>query len=132
MSQFVEGSSRTFKSVTDLSAKLYYIVKISAQNTVALASAATDFIVGVINAKPAVGTAANPASVDVRLRTAAGTSKVILGGTVTRGDNLTSDANGKAITTTTAADEVLGRALDSGVTGDIIEFLPATQKYAVS
>ena len=43
-----------------------------------------------------------------------------LGGTVTRGDQLTSDGSGQGITTTTTADWVGAIALDSGVANDII------------
>ena len=51
---------------------------------------------------------------------------VVLGGAVTRGDLLTSDANGAAITATAAAGtniRVIGIALVSGVAGDIIPVL---------
>lgn len=47
-----------------------------------------------------------------------------LGGTVTRGDWLTSDANGKAVTAAPAAQATvttIGRAEVSGVDGDIVE-----------
>ncbi len=41
------------------------------------------------------------------------------GGTVARGDALTSDATGRAITTTTAGNFIVGFAEVSGVVGDI-------------
>jgi hypothetical protein len=50
------------------------------------------------------------------------TCEVEFGGTVTRGDWLTSDANGKAVTSAPAAgtnNNVIGRAMVSGVLGDI-------------
>ena len=49
-------------------------------------------------------------------------AEVEYGGAVTRGDWLTSDANGKAVTAAPAAgtnNNVIGRALVSGVLGDI-------------
>lgn len=46
-----------------------------------------------------------------------GVATVEYGGTVTRGDFLTSDANGCAVTAS-AGDEIVGRALISGVSGD--------------
>lgn len=52
-----------------------------------------------------------------------GISRVVLGGTVARGNYLTSDANGKAIAAAPAAGVnayVIGQALASGVAGDII------------
>lgn len=48
-----------------------------------------------------------------------GSQRVYYGGTVAAGDMLTSDANGAAITTTTAGNHVVGRARISGVVGDI-------------
>lgn len=44
---------------------------------------------------------------------------VIYGGTVARGDALTSDASGRAIATTTAGNRCVGFAEVSGVVGDI-------------
>lgn len=48
-----------------------------------------------------------------------GIAEVEYGGNVTRGDLLTSDANGKAIATTTAGNRIIGIAMASGVSGDI-------------
>lgn len=51
-----------------------------------------------------------------------GIAEVELGGTVTRGDWLTSDADGKAVVSAPAAgnnQQVIGRAMVSGVAGDI-------------
>lgn len=130
MSQQIEGNTRTFKAAVDLSTKLFYIVKLTAANTVNLAAAATDAaIMGVINRKPAAAVGAN---IEVLLRTGAGTGKVILGGTVSRGDRLTTNASGQAITTTTAANEVIGMAIEAGVSGDVIEFLPVIGLYAIT
>ncbi len=52
-----------------------------------------------------------------------------LGGTVTRGDSLKSDANGKGVTTTSTGDWIGAIALDSGATGDLIpiQTIPPTQ-----
>lgn len=50
------------------------------------------------------------------------TTEVEYGGTVTRGDFLTSDASGRAVTSAPAAgtnNNVIGRAMVSGVVGDI-------------
>lgn len=48
--------------------------------------------------------------------------KVRLGGTVAVGDWLTSDANGKAITTTTTGNRVIGYAEQAGVADDIVNY----------
>lgn len=51
--------------------------------------------------------------------------KVVLGGTVAAGDWLTSDANGKAVATTTATQQVIGRAEIAGVADDVITYFRA-------
>lgn len=48
--------------------------------------------------------------------------EVRLGGTVTRGAWLTSNASARAIATTTAGNQVIGRAEQSGVDGDVIRY----------
>ena len=48
---------------------------------------------------------------------------VRLGGTVAAGDLLTSDANGKAIATTTTGNAYIGRAEIAGVADDIITYV---------
>ena len=55
-----------------------------------------------------------------------GISRVVLGGTVTRGGLITSDANGKGVAIGAVAGtnyNSIGRALASGVSGDIIPVL---------
>lgn len=107
---------------------LFHIVKEQADSTygrsVILASSATDDLFGVLNNQPKTGETA-----DVCGRNANGTFKVILGGTVTILDRLTSDANGKAITTTTTGNQVIGIAQESGVAGQVIEYMPVNYKY---
>lgn len=49
--------------------------------------------------------------------------KVRLGGTVAVGDALTSDANGKAIATTTTGNRIIGFAEVAGVADDIVTYL---------
>jgi hypothetical protein len=49
--------------------------------------------------------------------------KVRLGGTVAAGDLLTSDANGKAIATTTPGNRYIGMAEIGGVADDVIPYL---------
>ena len=52
-----------------------------------------------------------------------GISRLVLGGAVTRGQPLTSDASGKGIAATSEYDNRIGIALASGVPGDIIPVL---------
>jgi hypothetical protein len=55
----------------------------------------------------------------------AGLPPVQLGGPVNAGDWLTSDANGKAIATTTIGHQVIGRAEQPGIADDIIDYFAA-------
>ena len=117
MAQSIRDFEKSFVSTNDLSAKQYYIVAVDTSNdqSVVLAAAATDPIVGVLQNKPK--------ALQAGLVRFIGTSKVIAGGTITRGDKVTSDSNGKAITTTTNKDTLVGVALSSAVSGDIVEIL---------
>lgn len=88
----------------------------TADDTLIQGAAATDKLLGVADA---LGAAAAADRVDVIL---AGTARVEFGGTVARGDLLTSDANGKAVAAAPSAgsnNRVIGVALVSGVSGDI-------------
>lgn len=97
----------------------YRIVKFgSDDNTVILAAAATDSLLGVVDI-PAQSSASSGERVDVVLT---GVTEVEYGGTVTRGQELTSDANGRAVAASPAAgvnNRIIGIALKSGVVGDI-------------
>lgn len=86
----------------------------SDDNTLVLAAAATDPIVAV-----SVEAAASGAKFDPQLT---GIAEVKLGGTVTRGDDVTSDASGLGVSLSAAATIKcsVGRAMASGVVGDII------------
>jgi len=94
----------------------YRIVKHgTADTSVVMASASADSLLGVSGqVQGDLGK-----RVDITLSDIA---EVEYGGTVTRGDWLTSDANGKAVTAAPAAGvnaNVIGRAMYSGVLGDI-------------
>ncbi|WLT30082.1 capsid cement protein [Geothrix sp. PMB-07] len=99
----------------------YRIVKPGAGDFgVVQAAAAADKIIGVT--MPLVSVVSGD-SVEVAQE---GIAEVKLGGTVTRGDFLVSDASGQAITAAPAAgtnNVLLGRAQISGVSGDIIPVL---------
>lgn len=115
MSQSIRDFEKSFVSTNDLSAAEFLIVKQDASNdnSVVAAASNTDAIVGVLQNKPKAG---EPAVVRW-----GGSSKVIAGGTITRGDLVTSDGSGHAITTVTNKDVAIGRALMSAVSGDIFE-----------
>lgn len=96
----------------------YLIVAAAADNKVALATAATDRLIG---ATDALGADADQV-IDI---TTVGQSEVTLGGTVAFGDKLTSDAAGKAIVATGAAGvnkHTIGTAMVAGVADDVITY----------
>lgn len=97
----------------------YTLVKMgAADGAVIAAAAATDAIVGAtMEVAPASGE-----RVDI---IQAGIAEVKLAGTVTRGAWITSDGSGNGVATTTTGNQVIGRALTAGVSGDIIPVLIA-------
>lgn len=125
MATYSEEGYITRLAGADLSDKQYYIVKQQTDRTIVLASAATDFLFGVLH-KPA----ASGGEVSVAARNMDGTFKVIAGATFAAGVYLTSDSAGKAIGTTTANNEVIGVAQEAATAvGQIIEYLPLSRKY---
>lgn len=116
MSQSIKDFERSFTcGASSLAAKTNYVMKQHTDGTLIIAAAGTDKLVGVLMNKPGVGQAAL-----VRI---GGTAKVIAGGAISVGAWVTSDANGKAVETTTDKDVVLGKFLGSAsaADGDIIE-----------
>lgn len=94
------------------------IVKFDADDdTVIVGAAATDKLIGVALEAATVGL-----RVEVQL---AGIGEVVLGGTVARGAAVTSGAAGVGVDLAAAATikTAIGRALASGVTGDVIPVL---------
>lgn len=69
-----------------------------------------------------IGSRLNDTVVDVIL---SGTAEAVAGGTITRGDRLTSNGSGAVITSTAETDRIVGVALQSAVSGDIINVLIA-------
>lgn len=117
----------SFKSAASLVGKKNYIVYISARGVVTIASAATHAIMGVVKNAPQAGAGQN---VEVNLPFGNETFKVICGGSVSLGNKLTSDGNGKAVATTSAGNYTIGVAMQDGDTGDIIEVMPHWEKHA--
>lgn len=87
-------------------------------NTVQAASAVTDVLIGITTS---IGTQEN-GRCDVIL---GGVSEVRIGGTVTKGDVLTTDASGHAVVATLTTDRVIGIAFADAVVGDIAPILVA-------
>lgn len=125
MSQFVQGHTKTLIAGEDLSAKINYIGQLDASGNLEVAEGATDLVVGVIvNNDGGSGAAA--------AYTFSGTAKVKLGGTVAIGDWVTTDSAGKGVATTTDGNITIGRALEAGVDGDIIEVQISVQHLYIA
>ena len=112
---------KAYNAAVDISP--YLIVKFGANDYDAtLAAASTDSLVGVSGGNGGVGAKAGQ-RIDVIHE---GIAYVKLGGTVTRGDFITSDASGQGISAAPAAGvnaQVIGKAIVSGVLGDVIPVL---------
>lgn len=98
----------------------------AADNEAIQAAAATDESLGVSNH---LGAAATDTTVDLVM---AGIAEIEYGGTVTRGANLTADADGKAVVATAEGSRIIGKAMVAGVTGDIGSVFLAPSVLAVS
>lgn len=112
------GLTKTYLAEGAIAARS--IVRVgSSEGAIAQASAATDAILGV-NERLDAGAGER---VDI---IHSGIVEVVLGGSVTYGDPLTADASGHAVKAAPAAginNQVVGKALTSGVAGDIIPVL---------
>lgn len=110
-----EGLVKTFTAGAAVNRKR--IVKFGSSDRQAiLAAAATDLLMGVSDS---LGAAATGDQCDVIM---SGIADVEYGGTVTRGQKLTADSSGRAVTAAPAAGsnvQVIGVAQVSGVVGDI-------------
>lgn len=107
----------SLEAAADLSTHQYKLVKVTGAMQVNIATAATDFAVGVLQNKPsAVGQSATVQC--------AGISKLIAGAAVAAGDRVTADSTGRAVATTTAGNKVFGIALTAtSAAGQIVSVL---------
>jgi len=112
----INSDSRSFKA--EGAVARYSIVKPGASGGVVVGAAATDKLLGTSDELDHV----TGEMVDVAVGPL---PKVRLGGTVAAGDWLTCNATGAAIATTTATNQVIGRAEIAGVSGDEITYLRA-------
>lgn len=119
MATFIKGLSVSLVAAADLSAKQFYAAKIDSNGKAAVAGAG-EACVGIIQNNPLAG---SPASVMM-----SGTSKAKAGGSITAGDYVAADANGKFVSATkgkvntsdagAAADPVIGsNVIGIAVTG---------------
>jgi hypothetical protein len=104
-----------FQVESDLSAKIYHAVKHGTGDGLVVAAGAGEGFGVLMNA--AKGTATVKGGAEVALQ--GGGAKAKLAGVVSRGDSLTSDANG-AFVAAGAGERCLAIAMESGVSGDVI------------
>lgn len=113
MSQSTRSFEKAIVAGEDLSAKQFFIAQLSAAGLLEVGEGATDLLVGVLQDGAVAGQAGTYRFI--------GTTKVKAGGPIGIGAYVTSDANGKAVATTTNGAVVIGRALEAADTDDIIE-----------
>jgi len=104
----------TFTASADLSAKQFYIVKMSGDNTVTVCAAVTDVPIGVLQNAPASGGQAV-------VRTA-GLSKVSADGTLAAGNIIGSSADGQAQAVVQGTETTVynvGQAVTGGAAGTL-------------
>jgi len=105
------------RAAADLSDKQFYIVEITGADTVNVCDAATDVPFGVLQNDPKSGETAVIAYADGEI------TKVVSDGSVTAiaiGDQLGTNASGKAVKKATSGELVLGRALEASSADGII------------
>lgn len=124
MTTFRQGDYDSREAGVDLSTKQYLVMKTDANGKYIPATAATDALSGVLVNFPKLGETA-----DVAMINGSGTFKVIAGGTIAKDAYLTTDANGKAVSTTTAGNRVFGRAVAAASAGDLLEYRKSNEKY---
>jgi len=113
MAKGAAGVDLTLDCATDLSEKQHFIVKLSADNTVALASSAAETVIGVLQNKPD-GTAGESAVVRIF-----GLSPVEMGeSSLSAGALLSTMATGKAEQADGAGDFCIGMLVESGDDGE--------------
>jgi len=118
MSQVTQGPYKTYKAGADLLAtpKKYHVAKLTANDTITFATASTDVLVGIIQESVVSGD-----STTVAIPSGGATSKAVCGENLSRGNYLTADSAGKLVRAYQTGDRVIAKALESGVTNDVIE-----------
>lgn len=111
----------------DLSAKQYYFVKMSGNNTVDVTSAITDKTIGVLQNNPTSGAAAEVCVF--------GVTKVVADGNLTAGNLIGTSNDGQADAITAGTDTtvyVVGQALEAGAAGETVTmfFNPSNARSA--
>lgn len=120
MGQWIEGNRDSLLTGADLSTSQYLIGKFDSNGNVVTASATTDKFLGIIDIVTATGSLA---PVTLRLLNSGGSFGVQAGGTVSRGDLLTTNSSGQAVTAS-SGNFIIGMAMEASTAADqIIEVL---------
>jgi hypothetical protein len=109
------GENESYVAGADLRTHQYKLVKLTATDTVGLATAATDLLVGVLKNKPNTGEWASVAQ--------QGISKVLSDGSgtaIVAGDPLTCDASSRVIKAVTNNHVVIGFATEPSSAANIV------------
>ena len=125
MAKFQEGRALTLVAGADFTSKQYYIAALDTSNEgeAVLANAQTLPIIGVIENYPEADDTARI------LMPQDGTLKVKCAGAISIGAYVTADSSGLAIATTSAGDQVIGRALEVGAANRVIEIAAMFFRY---
>jgi len=99
----IPGMKISIRTITNLSAKQFYFVKMTAAGDVALASATTDKVIGILQNKPSSGKTA-----EVMVN---GLSKVKGAAGLNELDLIGSDSSGLAATNTSAGEYLVGQVV---------------------
>ncbi len=110
------GDKASLSAAVDLRTKRHYLVKQTSDVAVNLCTAVTDNPLGVLDNNPNTGETASIARIN-----SGSTFKVIAGGTILRNQEISTDANGKAIVAAGAGTVAFARALHDAVLNDIVE-----------
>lgn len=100
----------TLIAAADLSAAQFLCAKVTAANSVNVATVAGEYVIGILQGKPTSG---QPADVMVH-----GVSKAISGAPISAGAKIMTNASGKVITGATAGSHVIGCALEAATGAD--------------
>lgn len=113
MATFIKGVTISLVAAADLSAKQFFAAKVDSNGKAAVAGAG-EACIGVVQNNPLAG---SPASIMV-----SGTTKAKAGGSITAGDFVAADANGKFVSATKAKVNTsdAGAAADAVIGSNVI------------
>jgi hypothetical protein len=102
---------QSFIAGADLSSSAFLLGTLNSSGLIVTASTAGDGGIGIIQDAVLAGRTTSVMTI--------GVSRATYGGSVTVGDHLTNDVNGKLVTSTSKTDNIVGIALESGASGEI-------------